>query len=134
MLNTSIPLSGMEAASLRLTASASNIANMSTDGALPVPGQPANTPVPYQPEQVQQTANGAAGGTTASVSNVSPAYVARYDPSASYANSQGTVAAPNVDVLNEMLNISTAKTDFSANLTVAESVNRMVKQLFELNT
>ena len=134
MLNTSIPLSGMQAANLRSTAAANNIANMSSDGALPVPGQPANTPVPYQPVQVEQTATGATGGTAATVTPVSPAFVARYDPSAAYANNQGQVAAPNVDVMNEILNIAMAKTDFTANADVAGAVNQMVKQLFELRT
>ncbi len=38
MLNMSIPLSGMQAASVRLTAAANNIANMNSDGALPAAG------------------------------------------------------------------------------------------------
>ena len=63
---------------------------------------------------------------------VSPSYVAQYNPSASYANNQGQVAAPNVDVMNEILNITTAKSDFTANANVANAVNQMVQQLFEL--
>ncbi len=131
MLNTSIPLSGMQAPSVRLNAAANNIANMNSNGALPAAGQTSATPQAYQPVQVQQTA-AAGGGTTASVNNVSPSFAAQYDPSASYANSQGLVATPNVDLLNQILDISVAKTDFTANTNVADAVNRMVKQTFEL--
>ncbi len=134
MLNTSVPLSGMQAASLQLTATANNIANMNSNGALPASGQTAATPQPYQPVQVEQTAAGTNGGTIATVTNISPAFVAQYDPSASYANSQGLVATPNVDVLNQLLNISTAKADFSINATVFGAVNQMVKQLYDLGT
>ena len=39
MLNTNIPLSGMQAATVRLTAAANNIANVNSNGALPAAGQ-----------------------------------------------------------------------------------------------
>ncbi len=134
MLNVSIPLSGMQAASLQLTASADNIANINTDGPLPATAsQGPGGKHAYQPVRVQQSSAGPGGGTTATVTNVNPSFVARYDPSAAYANNQGQVAAPNVDVLNEVLNIATAKSGFAANANVADAVNRMVKQLFELN-
>ncbi len=84
--------------------------------------------------QVRQTSTGATGGTAATVTNVNPSFVAKLDPGASYANSQGQVAAPNVDVLNEILNLSTAKVDFTVNTKVADAINQMVKQLFELGT
>ena len=134
MLNMSIPLSGMQASTLRLNAAASNIANMNSDGALPAPGQASASPQAYQPVQVQQTSAGATGGTAASVSNVNPSSVTKYDPSASYANNKGQVATPNVDVLNEILNIATSKAGFTANAKVADAVNQMVKQLFDLKT
>ena len=37
-----------------------------------------------------------------------------------------------MDVLNEILNVSTAKADFTVNTKVADAINQMVKQLFEL--
>jgi flagellar basal-body rod protein FlgC len=133
MLNTSIPLSGMQAATLQLAATADNIANINSDGALPEAGQSSSTPRAYQPVRVQQSSAGQGQGTTASVTGVHPSFVARYDPSAAYANAQGLVAAPNVDVMNELLNITVGKVNFTANVSVAEAMNQMVKQLFELN-
>lgn len=130
MLSAMSALSGMQAASLRLTASANNIANVNSNGALPSSGQ-AGAPQPYQPVQVEQT-GGADGTTVATIRNVSPAYVAVSAPSASYANDQGMVAAPNVDLLTEMLNIMMAKQDFALNAKVAQSIDEMVKKLYDL--
>jgi len=132
MLSMSIPLSGMQAASLRLTAAADNIANVNPGGTPPAAGQTSATPQGYQPVQVQQSSAGPMGGTTASVTGVSPAAVTQYDPSSPYANSQGLTSMPNVDVMNEIVNIATARVDFAINLKVADAVNQMVKQLFEL--
>jgi flagellar basal-body rod protein FlgC len=125
----------MQAASLRLTAAADNVANVDSDGALPAAqGNPAAAAKqPYLPVQVQQTSAGAGAGTTASLTNASPAFTVRYNPSAPYANSLGQVAAPNVDVLGEILNIATARSAFALNAKTADALNRMVKQLFELD-
>ena len=132
MLSMSIPLSGMQAASLRLTAAANNIANMNAGGTPQTAGQTSTTPQAYQPVQVQQSSAGPMGGTTATVTGVNPATVTQYDPSSPYANSQGLASMPNVDVMNEIVSIATAKVDFTINLKVADAVNQMVKQLFEL--
>ena len=132
MLNMSVPLSGLRANTVRLNASANNLANMNSDGALPAAGQKSASPEPYKPVQVRQTSTGTTGGTAATVTNVHPSFVAKLDPGASYANSQGQVAAPNVDALNETLNVTTAKADFTVNTKVADAINQMVKQLFDL--
>lgn len=137
MLSTMSSLSGMQAASLRLTAAASNIANANSNGALPTPGQAtmSGAQQPYQPVQVEQssvTGPDGTGGTVATLRNVSPAYVAVSDPSASYANDQGMVAAPNVDMLTEILNMMLAEKDFELNAKVVQSVNDMVKKLYDL--
>ena len=133
MLSALSALSGMQAASVKLTATASNIANMNSNGALPSSGQAAASDAPqaYQPVRVEQT-SAAGGATVAVVRNVSPAHVAMYDPTASYANDQGMVAAPNVDVLNEMLNLVTAEKDFALNAKVAQSIDDLVKKLYDL--
>jgi flagellar basal-body rod protein FlgC len=138
MLSTTIPLSGMQAASLRLTAAASNIANANSNGALPDANGtvPAGAQTAYQPVRVEQSSmpvsNGVGGTTIGTVRNISPSYVAAYEPGASYANEQGMVATPNVDMANEMLNLVMAKADFSLNAVSAETINDMVKRLYDL--
>ena len=128
----SIAVSGMLAASQRLQVSAMNVANMRSDGALPdaqgnyAPGAPRA----YSPLRVDQvdTTN---GGTRAIVSEVSPSYVATYDPSAPYANSDGMVAAPNVDLADEVVQQLMASYAYAANARVVTSYNQMVKSLFD---
>jgi flagellar basal-body rod protein FlgC len=136
MLSAISALSGMQAASTRLTASANNLANMNSNGALPSANAPADAPKPYQPVRVEQTsvegAGGSGGVTVATVRNVTPGYVSMYDPTASYADSQGMVAAPNVNVENEMVNIAQAKAEFTLNANVAHSIDNLVKKLFDL--
>ena len=139
MLSTAIPLSGMHVASMRLTTTASNIANVNSDGALP----DANGTVPigaqtvYQPVHVQQSSmrlnNGPGSMTVGTVRNVSPSYVAAYDPDATYANEDGMVATPNVDMATEMLNLTMAKMDFKLNTITLQTMNAMVDALYELD-
>jgi flagellar basal-body rod protein FlgC len=139
MLSTAIPLSGMHVASMRLTATASNIANVDSDGALPdVNGAvPTGAQTVYQPVQVQQSSmrlnNGVGAMTVGTVRNVSPSYVAAYDPDATYANEDGMVASPNVDLVTEMLNLTTAKMDFKLNAVTLQTMNDMVDALYDLD-
>jgi flagellar basal-body rod protein FlgC len=135
MLKTDVPLSGMEAASVRLTASASNIANANSDGTLPAEDGsiPAGAQPAYQPVQIEQS-SGPGGITVATVRNVSPSYVAAYDPEASYANEQGLVAKPNVGLENDMLNLVMAKADFSLNAVSLSDIDEMVKKLYDLGS
>src|SRR5215813_6389163 len=95
-------ISGMQAATRRLEVSARNVANALTNGALPdaqgnfAPG----VPQAYTPSRVDQV-DQAGGGTRAIVSPIVPGYVPTYDPTAPYANADGQVAAPNVDLVGE---------------------------------
>lgn len=133
MLKTALALSGMKAAGIRLDASASNIADADSDGALPdADGNiPPGAQAAYQPVRVEQS-SGPDGTTTANVRTVTPPFVTGYDPDASYADEQGLVAQPNVSLENEMLNMVMAKADFSLNAVTVETINEMVKRLYDL--
>src|SRR5262249_44988488 len=119
---STIALSGMNAATRRLEVSASNVANLRSNGALP----PADGTLPtgaqqaYAPLRVVQTAN-ADGGTQTSVATVAPAYVATSDPQAPFANQDGLVAEPNVDISQEMVNQVLASYSFAANAKVLKA-------------
>jgi flagellar basal-body rod protein FlgC len=127
----SIGLSGMDAAARRLEASASNIANINARGSLPSRETPAGVPQPYQPVRVEQASAGG-GGTIASMRSVTPAYLAVYDPGASFADGNGMVAAPNVDLIQEMLTQVEASAAFTLNVRTVEAANAMVKTLYDL--
>lgn len=130
-----IAVSGLGAASLRLAASASNIANMRTRG--PLPATPPNQDVPqgpgqvYQARRVEQIAN-PGGGVSASLQASQPAYRSVFDPHAPFANADGMVAEPDVDIAGEFVNMMQARMAFGANLAVIRTVNQNAKSLFDL--
>ena len=130
---SAIALSGLNAASRRLQVSASNVANSQTTGALPnADGTvPAGAPTAYTPLALVQTAS-AGGGVQTSVTTVTPPTTAVFDPQASFANQDGLVAAPNVDLAQEMVGQMIARYSFAANATVMKADDRMTKTLLNI--
>jgi flagellar basal-body rod protein FlgC len=130
----SISASGMQAASVWLSATASNIVNLNTDGTLP--STPPNQPVDpsssnvYQPLSVAQTSS-ADGGVTASSGPRLPSYLLAYDPQSPYANMQGMVATPNSDLATEVVHLREAASNFRANLLVFMLSSRMFNTLLD---
>jgi flagellar basal-body rod protein FlgC len=126
----SISGSGMSAESERLTAIASNIAN--ANSAVGAGGQP------YRAHEVVFEAASADGDddgdpTTTGMSGVRVAAVVEsdaathsvYDPSNSFADEKGYVQMPNVNPVDEMVNMISAQQDYQANLeafTVAKTL------------
>ena len=143
MSTLSIATSGLSAASLRLNVAASNIANVLTTGPLPTGGSQAsdggagsssnnsNLPAVYVPLQVNQ-ADQPGGGTIATVSAVSPGFVPQSDPGAPFANQDGLVAAPNVDLASEFVQLLTAKYAFAANAKVVQTYYDTTKSLLDI--
>ena len=124
--------SGMRAATLRLEASASNVASMRSSGVLPSSSTAsAGVPQAYQPVRIEQTSAGG-GGTVAKVRVAAPAWRAAYAPDARFADANGMVAEPNVDLMGETLEQATAEASFLANLQVFEAAQAMVRSLYEL--
>ncbi|WFU77091.1 MULTISPECIES: flagellar basal body protein [unclassified Bradyrhizobium] len=142
----SIATSGLSAASLRVNVAASNIANVNTTGPLPASGGPSTAAssgiaptyptayVPLRVDQVSQSSGSAPGGTIATVSAVSPSYTAQSDPSAPFANQDGLVAAPNVDLANEFAQLATAKYSFIANAKVIQAYAETEDTLLDIKT
>jgi flagellar basal-body rod protein FlgC len=129
----SIATSGMAAATRRLEVSASNVANALSDGPLPSADAAvrAKYPAAYTPMRIDQVAT-AGGGTTAVVSNVTPGTVATYDPNAPFADGQGMVASPNVDLANEAVQQLIARYTFVMNVMVVRTYEQMMKSLFDI--
>jgi flagellar basal-body rod protein FlgC len=130
---STIALSGMNAAVRRLEVSASNVANVMSTGALPNADgtMPAGAPQAYAPLQLVQTAS-AGGGTQAAVTTTTPSTTALYDPQAPFANQDGLVAAPNVDLSQEIISQMVASYSFTANATVMKADDRMTKSLLNI--
>ena len=139
-----IATSGLSAASLRLNVAANNIANAFTTGPLPATNGSgaqavgagssnvnSNFPAVYTPLQVNQT-DQANGGTVATVAPVSPGFVTQYDPSAPFANQDGLVASPNVDLASQFVQLLTAKYSFAANAKVIQTYADTTKSLLDI--
>jgi len=130
---SAIALSGLNAASRRLQVSASNVANSLTTGALPnADGTvPAGAPTAYAPLALVQSAS-ARGGVQTSVTTVTPSTTAVFDPQAPFANQDGLVAAPNVDLAQEFVGQLIASYSFAANAAVLRADDRMTKSLIDI--
>jgi flagellar basal-body rod protein FlgC len=128
---SSIALSGLNAAALRLQVSASNVANVSSDGPLPGSANAAGSPAAYAALRVDQTAT-AGGGTGATVQAVSPSTVPKFEPTASFADSNGLVASPNVDLTNEIVQQALARYVFTASAAVVRTDTEMAAKLFNV--
>ena len=125
----------------RLNASASNIANSHTTGPLPekaaappMPGGAEGGPRVYQPIDVVLKSTGGQGGSAGVVAGYrprSPAYMRHYDPSAPFADADGIVAAPKVDLAEEAVGILEASLLFKANLAVLEAADAMTKRMLD---
>jgi flagellar basal-body rod protein FlgC len=135
----SIATSGLSAASLRVSVAASNIANVQTTGPLPASGGSSTPPssgiaptfpAAYVPLRVDQVST--SSGTVATVSAVSPSYTAQSDPSAPFANQDGLVAAPNVDIASEFVELATAKYSFIANAKVIQAYAETTDTLLDI--
>ena len=141
----SIATSGLSAASLRVNVAASNIANVRTTGPLPASGESSSSAgaasstypaayVPLRVDQVDQSSGSTPGGTIATVSTVSPSYTAQSDPSAPFANQDGLVAAPNVDLASEFVQLAAAKYSFIANAKVMQAYSETTESLLDIKT
>ena len=128
---STIAVSGLSVASLRLQVAASNVANASSDGPLPGAPNPENLPPAYSAQRVNQVDNLGAG-TSTTVTNVSPSTVATYDPSAPYADGRGMVASPNVNLANELVQVLIARFSYAANAQVIRADAQMSAALFDI--
>src|SRR3954467_5611881 len=133
-----IALSGASAATKRIDATASNLANQRTTGQLPdAKGTvSADSRAPYTPLTTSQsdlrTANGQAAGTTAALKPLSQPFVAEYDPSSSDANAEGMVGAPNVDTDQQVGQQILGSRAYSANLSMVRTSSDMMKDLLDM--
>ena len=126
---------GLKAASMSVSAAASNIANIGVSEALvdgeiqPVtpgqaPGQQPGDQGGYRPLKVIQESL-ADGGVRASYGAISPASVVVFNPLDANADEDGLVAMPNVDLAAELLNLGIAQRAYEASLKVVETEEEM---------
>jgi flagellar basal-body rod protein FlgC len=120
----STALTGLLAASKKVEASASNIANMGSAGSL----DPTSPNQPYQALTTVQSTNGT-GGVIANNIPKTPGFVNAYAPDSPFANSEGLVGAPNVDLAEEAVNLKIAEISYKANIGVLKTAQEMSEEL-----
>lgn len=128
---STIAVSGLNVASLRLQVAASNIANARSSGPLPGTPNPEKFASAYSPLRVNQV-DSFGGGTSATVTDVSPATVAVFDPSTPYADRHGMVASPNVGLADELVQVLIARFSYTANAQVIRADAQMSGALFDI--
>lgn len=124
----SIALSGLTAAAKRADAAASNIANVQSTGAIGGGG-----PAPYTPVDVKQTAQspGQGGGVRAEYAPRNPGFVPAYDPSSPFADANGIIGVPNVDLATEAVNLKIAELAYKASAKTLSVSEDMANALFK---
>ena len=129
----SIAASGLAAAFQRLQVSADNVANADSDG--PTTSASAADQAQYQPAYIAQQVNQVAtpgGGAKASVSNAQPGTVTAHDPTAPYADQNGNVSAPNVDIASEIIQQAIASYEFAADADVMNVQQKTTQALLNI--
>ncbi len=137
---SSIARSGLLASVARLSAAASNIAHGGATG--PLPGTPAAQPASnagdgaprvYQPvEVVLRSLGDAPAGVGTAYRPRLPSSLRQYDPAASFADGDGFVATPNVDLAEEAVGARSALVSFRANLAVLRATDAMAQSLLDI--
>ncbi|MBX2833847.1 MAG: flagellar biosynthesis protein FlgC [Micavibrio sp.] len=118
-------LTGLAAASQKVTASANNIANVTTGGSLE-DGEKA----PYTPQTVQQeTLKG--GGVKTNIAAKNPPFTPSYSPDSPLADSNGIIGLPNVDLAEEGVNLMLSEVEYKANLKVIETAAELSDELIK---
>lgn len=121
-----IALSGLDNASKRLSATASNIANASTVGSANGEGQ-----APYSPVTSIQKTNEAGGVNTTIVPSGKP-FVPSYDPDSPFADENGIIGAPDVNLATEAINSIVAELSYKANIEVIKTAEDMGDELLDI--
>lgn len=135
-----ISASGMTSERLRLDLISNNIANMNTASRPNDPNsQVYRRKVPLFAEQLRQTfqANGlepkgAGVRVKAIVEDSAPPRIVN-DPSHPLADEQGNVAYPNINVVNEMVDMITASRTYEANVTALNAAKSMALKALEIS-
>ncbi len=136
--------SGLTAQRVRMDVVSGNVANMSTtstpDGAGPykrhvVRFAAASRSVPFA-QVVQRFTAGASDGvvlTQVGIDDTTPTRM-EYDPSHPDASADGYVEYPNVDMVTEMTDLTTANRSYQANATVLNAIKQMALRALDIGS
>lgn len=124
-----IALTGLESATKRLNASAANIANLQTAGSLEEGGQAPYTPLTTVQKAITDN-NGNPLGVQSDYVPVNEPFVPVYSPDSPFANEDGIIGVPNVDLAAEAVNLMIAKAAYKANAAIINVTKELDEDLF----
>lgn len=136
----SISASGMTSERLRLDLIANNVANMNTASRPNDPNNPVyRRRVPLFAEQLRQSMSvnglqpkGMGVKVRAIVEDPAPPRIVN-DPNHPLADEQGNVAYPNINIVNEMVDMITASRSYEANVTTLNAAKSMALKALEIS-
>jgi flagellar basal-body rod protein FlgC len=76
--------------------------------------------------------DGGGQGVRADFVQKDPPFVPAYDPDSPFANADGIIGVPNVNLAEEAVNVSLAKTAYKANLATIKTVDEMQDDLLRI--
>jgi len=121
-----IAQSGLAAATLRLSVSASNLANVQDASAV-------GSTAAYDPLEVDSSA-APGGGVSARAVTAKTSQLISYDPASPAASARGLVQAPEIDPISEVTNQLAAGRAFAASLAALKTAEDEQKTLLDLKT
>lgn len=126
VINTA--LSGLNAAAKKVDAAASNIANVSTTGSVEDGGQaPYSALTTVQKTVVDGEGNGL--GARTDIVPKDPGFVPAYAPDSPFANAEGIIGVPNVNLAEEAVNLKLAEISYKASLSVIKTADELSEEL-----
>ena len=123
----STALNGLTSATQRLNAGASNIANLLTSGSLTDPENP-----PYTPLTTQSKALSNPAGIRTDVVPKDPAFVPAFDPDSPFADENGLVGIPNINLEQEVVNLKLAEITYKANIATLKASENLTEELLSI--
>jgi flagellar basal-body rod protein FlgC len=126
--------SAMTAQSMRLNVTASNMAN--ADSVTSSNGKPyVAKQVVFEAKPINKDSpKGTAGVVVQKVIDDPAPMKMVYDPSSPYANTDGYVTMPNVNVVEEMVNMISASRSYQANVEMMNTTKQMIQRTLALGS
>ncbi len=118
-----IALTGLNSASMRINASASNIANLSTAGSLSDENNAPYTPLTITSKSID------IGGVHTSFIPISDPFTPSYDPDSPFADENGIIGVPNVNLAEEIVQMKMAELSYKSNLNTIKVAGTMFDEL-----
>ena len=126
-----IALTGLNAATRQLNASASNIANLQTVGSLSDSNRAPYTPIDTIKTSLTDS-NGNGIGVKSTFAPRNTTFIPAFDPDSPFANEEGIIGVPNINLAEEAVNVNLAEIQYKANLTTIQTASELSEELFRV--